>query len=257
VRQRLALGALLAVALLLAGACGDDDASDAATDATATASGTGTGSNPGSSATKPAETAAPTGEFAAFEAIRFPPDLVDGQAAGAADAPVTLTLFEDFQCPFCLAFNLEFEELLLNDYLAAGDVRLEFVNFPILGEESVTAARGSFCAAEQDVFWEFHNRLFLEQAKAGQLRDEQLNVGRFSVENLRAWAVEAGADGDAFDACLADDASLRAVQEQYTAGRGLGITGTPGVVVNGTAVPIPRDQASLRKLLDDAIAAAE
>jgi len=248
------------VALFALGACGgdSDDAEESPGTATSPAGETpSAAASPSGTAPSGSATPALTGVLGEFAALEIPADLVDGFRLGEADAPVTLTLFEDFQCPFCLAFNLEFEDDILHDYVEEGTVLLEFKNYPILGPESTQAARATVCAADQGVFWQFHNRLFLEQALAGQLSDEQLNVGRFADDRLSAMAVESGADAEAFRVCMAAGSTLAAVQTQYVEAQELGIRGTPGVVVNGLPVGIPRNVAELRKLLDDAIAAAE
>jgi protein-disulfide isomerase len=243
--RRLLLVSLLAIASAFAAGCrGDDDA----------------GSNVGDPGTQPpapaSSTTTATDPIAAFESLEIPTGLADGHALGDPDAPVTLALFEDFQCPFCLAFTLRFEEIIVRNYVETGKVRLEFKHFPILGQESVDAARASVCTAAQNVFWPMHNRLFLEQAQAGQLTDEKLNVGRFAVDRLRAFAIDAGAEAGAWDACMSEEA-LVTVQAHFAEARSLGLRGTPGVVLNGQPVAIPRDEPSLRALLDEAVAAAE
>jgi protein-disulfide isomerase len=206
----------------------------------------------------PTATATPTPAdvLSAYAAMAIPAALADGDALGDPAAPVTLTLYEDFQCPFCLAFNLQFEAMLIHDYVEEGKVLLQFRHYPILGEESLNAARAAVCAADQDVFWPFHNRLFLEQARAGQLTDERINIGRFSDANLRAYAIDAGAHGPTFDACYADPSTTARVQADITEARMLGLRGTPSLVLNGEPVTTPRDIAAFRAMLDGAIAAS-
>lgn len=58
-----------------------------------------------------------------------------------------------------------------------GKVQIEFRHLPILGTESVQAALASECAADQGMFWQYQNRLFLEQAKEGQASAERVDVG--------------------------------------------------------------------------------
>ena len=79
----------------------------------------------------------------------LPPELVDGFALGNPDTPLLLTVFEDFQCPFCIRFATTVEPVLIEEFIATGQLRLEFRNFPILGPESGTAAAGSVCAARE------------------------------------------------------------------------------------------------------------
>jgi protein-disulfide isomerase len=234
---------VFAIALLAAllGACGGDDDGDE--DQTST---------PGSTETaEPTEGGGPSNEAdEALEAIDYPEEMADGTATGEAGLP-TLQMFEDFQCPFCLRFTAEREELLM-EYVRDGKLRVEFRNLPILGQESVNAAAAAVCAAEQDGFWPYHNKLFQVQAAADQMTNEQLNVGRFALDALVGYAGDVGLDEAAFGTCLEDPATIAAVQTDFDAARDLGLRSTPTFVLDGQPIQTPRDEAGWRDLLDDA-----
>lgn len=185
----------------------------------------------------------------------FPAELADGNALGDPEAPITLTMYEDFQCPFCLQFTADREPGIIDEFVKSGEVRLEFKHLPILGTESLRAARAAVCAAEQDVFWEFKHRLFLVQAEAGQFDNEELDVGRFSDGNLRRYAIEAGADGAAFDACFASSESLEKVQADQAEAASFGIRGTPGFAINGRPLAggAPSDIEGWRELFNQVL----
>jgi len=188
----------------------------------------------------------------------LPLDMADGYFLGSADAPVTLTMYEDFQCPFCLRFTAEDEPTIVTEYVKAGKVRIEYQNYAILGAESVRAAVAAQCAVEQDKFWEYHNALFTLQADEGQLSNEELNAGRFSDEKLKELAADLGLDGAAFATCLDSADTLATVQQQVTTAQQFGLRGTPSFLVNG--VPLggtPNSLDSWRQLLDEQIAAVE
>jgi len=218
------MGPLLGV---LAAACGGDD--DPAGRAGGAPSGSATAPAPGA-------TIDPT---TAFRDLEYPADLIDGQAIGKADAPITLTAFEDFQCPFCLRFTLLNEPVIIEAYVLTGKVRFEFKHFPILGDESGAAAIAASCAAEQEGFWALHKRLFLAQADAGQLTSEKLNAGRFSVGNLQRYAADEGLDRAAFAACLSSKAAADRVTSELREAAGLGLRGTPSFLINGAPVARP------------------
>jgi protein-disulfide isomerase len=241
--KRLALIAL-GVLALVAVACGGNDDSNG----NEAPGGTGTAATAAASPT-------PADPIERFAQLQIPDDLADGDALGKEDAPLTLQLFEDFQCPFCLAFNLNYEAMLIEEYVKPGKLRLEFRHFTILGEESVQAALAGLCTAQQNRFWHMHDLLFLEQARAGQLQQERLNAGRFSADNLRRLAGEAGANLEQFDACIADSATVQRLQADVREARQLGLRGTPALVLDGTPVQTPGSLAAFRKLLDDALAA--
>ena len=167
----------------------------------------------------------------------FPSDMADGYAVGSEDAPLTITQYEDFQCPFCLSYTARNEPGIIDQYVKSGQVRLIFQNFPILGLESVAAGKAVECAAQQDKFWEMQHELFLLQAKEGQASNEKNNVGRFSDDALRGFAGDVGLDLDQYDTCFADSSTLETVQDSAATARSFGLSGTPGFLFNG--VPLP------------------
>jgi protein-disulfide isomerase len=184
-----------------------------------------------------------------------PFELAAGARLGKDDAPIKLTQFEDFQCPFCLRYTSADEPTLIEEYVKTGKMQITYEHFPGLGFESVRAAGAAQCAADQNLFWQYHNLLFLTQAKAGQLDNEKVQVDRFSEDNLKDYASQVGADRTKFDACVDADTHITLVQDQQRRARSLGITGTPGFLINGQpfGAGAPSTLDGWRKLLDDAL----
>lgn len=176
-----------------------------------------------------------------IRAIDVPRDMVDGSTMGSPDAPIKVTFFEDFQCPFCLRFTGEDEPTLVEEYVKTGKIQIEYAHFPVLGGESVDAAIASECAADQDLFWEYHKALFAKQADEGQASNEELNVGRFSLDALSDLAGEAGLDRAEFDSCMASGDKVEAVDEDEAAARAAGLSGTPNflLTIDGESQPFP------------------
>jgi protein-disulfide isomerase len=245
--------AACAGAMVLAGACGGDDDSSPTPRPTSAAATTGTTRASVTTATAPDVSA----QVAAFRAFEVPPELTSGPTAGKPEAKVTLEMYEDFQCPHCLNFTLNFEQLIFQEYVIPGKIKVTFRQFPILGAESGNAALGAACAAAENKFWPYQKALFLVQADAGQLTKEQVDVGRFSEQSLTDLATKLGMDGQAFDACLNAPATSDAVTADVRRGQTAGVPGTPGFVLNGKLVATPPDAAGWRKLLDGAVAAAK
>jgi len=183
----------------------------------------------------------------------IPLDLVNGNKLGRDDAPVKITAYEDFQCPFCLKFTAEQEGEIIEQFVKSGRVQLEYQHFPILGAESVKAALASQCAADQGKFWQYHNRLFIEQAKADQIGNERNNVGRFSDDNLKKFAGDLGLDTTTFNACFDSGEHIDHITDQQRVARQFGITGTPGFIVNGQPLGAgtPADIDAWRQLVEN------
>jgi protein-disulfide isomerase len=181
-----------------------------------------------------------------------------GFSIGRADAPLVLQVYEDFQCPYCVKFTANVEPTLMDEYVATGKLRMEFQNFPILGNESASAAAAAVCAAEQNRAWNYILALYSLQARENQAETERLNVGRFDAEGLLERAGAVPLDRQAFQACVASGSAVETVVQQHAAGVAAGITGTPGFVLNGELVTnVPGDVESWRAFLDGELAAAQ
>src|SRR4051794_24778243 len=69
----------------------------------------------------------------------------NGMTIGSPTAPVTVTEYGDYQCPFCGQFNASGFQSLLSSYIASGQVKLTFVPFSFLGDESTEATEAAMC----------------------------------------------------------------------------------------------------------------
>ena len=104
-------------------------------------------------------------------------------------------------------------------------MRFEFRQFPILGDRSTIAARAAECAAQQDLFWEFHDTLFSEWG-----------VDAFGSANNRRIAAEIGVDTNIFNKCLDQARVQKYVDSDYELGRTMEVGSTPFVFINGRPV---------------------
>ncbi|HEX6302689.1 MAG TPA: thioredoxin domain-containing protein, partial [Anaerolineales bacterium] len=73
------------------------------------------------------------------EIVQITPEsrpMADGRALGEAEAPVTIEVFEDFQCPACKTFTEDIEPLVIENYVSGGQVRYVFRHFPFLDDQA-------------------------------------------------------------------------------------------------------------------------
>ncbi len=182
--------------------------------------------------------------------VLTPTELADGHAIGSADAPVTVEVWADFQCPYCGLFTAQIEPQIVSTYVQTGQVRLVFRNLAFLGEESRWAVVAAALGEEQDAFWPYHDYLFANQQRE--------NVGGFALDRLQEMASRAGLDRTAFDAGLQIDAAratfARARASFEADAARLGISSTPSVVVNGTLLE-GADWATVQAAVEAALAA--
>jgi protein-disulfide isomerase len=89
-------------------------------------------------------------------------DLGNSPAKGPNDAKVTIVEFSDFQCPYCKR-GYDTMKQVLTTY--QGKVRVVFKDFPLnaIHPKAEKAAEAGVCAADQNKFWEFHDKMFETQ----------------------------------------------------------------------------------------------
>lgn len=88
------------------------------------------------------------------------PIQADDPVLGAADAPVTIIEFSDYECPYCRSYHAQTFDQIMAEY---GDqIRYVFKDLPLtsIHPNAVPAANAAHCAHEQDIFWEYHDMLF-------------------------------------------------------------------------------------------------
>ena len=149
------------------------------------------------------------------------------RAKGPVSATIQVIEYSDFQCPACREAQPELSDLLT---LHKEKIRLIYRHFPIDGHRwSALAHQAAECAAEQNQFWSYHDRLYREQPYWSIATEVPL-------ETFVRYAKEARLDLDRFSRCLSDPAVNRKIQAERSAGVGLGVRSTPSFFVNGNLV---------------------
>ncbi len=149
----------------------------------------------------------------------------EGRRLGSPTAGIVLSMWEDFQCPWCKRTNDAIVSRVIQDYVETGKVQLLFRHFAFIGQESVWAAEASECAAEQNRFWDYEQELFKRQA--GE------NVGTYRKDRLKAYAQNIGLDTQSFGQCLDTDKYKSAVESELAEGKRLGVNSTPTFILEG------------------------
>jgi protein-disulfide isomerase len=168
-----------------------------------------------------------------------------GRTLGNPAAPVTVVEYGDYQCPGCGHFAREIEAQLVRDYVEPSKVLFAFRDYAFICDESSAAAEAAACAADQDMFWQYHATLY-----HGQMGE---NMGGFGLRRMKAMASGLGMDGDQFAKCVTKHAHASDVERMRDEARTLGVTGTPSFVVNGVLVEYTGYE-SLRAAIDAALA---
>ena len=158
---------------------------------------------------------------------------IDGMTMGAADAPVTLEVYSDFQCPGCGQFARLTEPELRANEIRAGTLRIIVHDAAYQGrrgsdpsfDESVEAAAAARCAGAQGRFWDYSDWLF--QNQSGE------NQGAFRLERLQAIATAVGLDMTTWQTCFDAGTEQQAVVKATNDATAAGVASTPSIVING------------------------
>lgn len=151
--------------------------------------------------------------------LSAPVDPARDHVRGAAEAPVTLVEYGDYECPYCGQAESVIRELL-GEF--GDELRYVFRSLPLndVHPHAQVAAEAAEAAAAQDAFWPMHDLLFERQDAleprdlVGYARELGLEVDRFSDElRRRAYAPRVTADVAGADQS--------------------GVSGTPTFFVNG------------------------
>ena len=152
--------------------------------------------------------------------------MAPGVHLGDDAAPITILEFADFQCPGCMAFSGTVKPQLQVGYMDTGTAKFSFYDFPLTSIHpwAFLAARAARCAESQGMFWEYHDELFRNQSAWSFSASPP--AGAFED-----YAAAVGLDQGSFRGCLRSDAFADVVTANIQLGQGLGVTGTPTVLV--------------------------
>jgi protein-disulfide isomerase len=185
-----------------------------------------------------AQAAPPQAPPAQAQKIELRPD--DPQK-GPRNAPVTVVVFSDFQCPFCSRVEPSLAQL---QKAYPGDVRVVWKNLPLaMHPQAKPAALAAEAAREQGKFWEMHELLFQNQ-------------GQLSPDLYGALAKQLGLDVAKFQAASTAAATRARVEEDAALGARVAPQGTPTLYVNCRQVVGAQPYEVFQKIVDEQLARA-
>jgi protein-disulfide isomerase len=159
---------------------------------------------------------------------------------GNPDAPVTLTEWSDFECPYCAGVIAPINALL-EKY--PDTLRVAYKHFPLSFHRSARpTAVASRAAAEQGCFWGFHDVLF-----------EQTTKRQLDSAKIEEYAADAGCNVEQFKADLEAnrDAYAQQVDQDSKEGSAADVRGTPALYINGRKVR-DRSVEGMSAMIDEA-----
>ncbi|NLE83182.1 MAG: thioredoxin domain-containing protein [Chloroflexi bacterium] len=151
---------------------------------------------------------------------------VDGPSVGDPNAPVKVEQFSNFTCSYCRSFALESEPDFIKEYVDSGKVYLTYFNYQFQEDDSSKAAKATYCAGEQNKFWDYKKLVYQNATFAGAFADE----------SLRNYASNVGLNMADFEECLESDRQVKVISDGRQYAQMLGVNATPTFSVNGKLV---------------------
>ena len=144
---------------------------------------------------------------------------------GNPNAKVTITEYGDLRCPICKSFDNEVAPQVISDIVRPGTAKLQYKTWPILGPNSVEAARAAYAARRQNALWPYASLAYLNQGSE--------NVEWFTPAVARALAKGVGLNLARFEKDRTSAAATTAIAQVSKEARALGFGGTPTIRVAG------------------------
>ena len=142
---------------------------------------------------------------------------------GNPDAKITILEWGDYQCTFCYKFHQNTLDTLNEDFIKTGKVNLVFKDYPLNGPDSLLAAEASYCAQDQEKYWQYHDELYKNWG--GE------RTGWITRDSLNQFAITVNLDLKEFNDCLDNHTYKDRVNTHYQFGKELGIDATPSFLV--------------------------
>lgn len=179
-----------------------------------------------------------------------PADWINRTSLGSPDAPVVVQLWEDFLCPSCQSFSRMIKPQIVEEYVKSGKVRLEFHHFPLQQHApgSFMTALAAECAADQNLFWPYHDKAF-------QVISAEQQSGA-TYEKLTEFANAVGLDTNQFQTCMSSQQHQPTLNASLAEAGQLGLRFTPSVIVDGLLLE-DASLPSVRANIETALTAKE
>ena len=170
---------------------------------------------------------------------------------GQENAPVTIAFWSDFQCPYCKSFELNTLPDIIKNYVDTGKVKVVFMEFAFLGDDSTTAALYS-----RSMWKLYPSQYFAWRTLMYTAQDEEGNVGfgnAASIDTLNTSMSGIDAAKVAADVKANKNLYQTAMDADKAEAGKVGVNATPSFVVGAEVIqgayPYARFQAAIDAVL--------
>lgn len=178
-----------------------------------------------------------------------------GHSLGRADAPLTLAVYVDPQCPYCAVWDTRTMPTIVDRYVRPGRLKIEFRGLAFLGADSLRGLRALQAAGLQNRLFQTEMLLYANQGteNSGWLSERFVAQLAASFPTIDAARFAADRSGSAVDTAIAT------AQAQADAA---GLNGTPSLYLGASGGPLEKldlqalDPSGTTPAIDAALKAA-
>ena len=206
------------------------------------------GQHPGTAVPAPGQPAAPSVDIKNVQ-------LEGNPFIGQTNAPITMAVWSDFQCPFCKAFEIGHPQVptppalpeIIKNYVDTGKLKMVFKDVAFLGDDSVTAGEYSYAV------WKLYPSQYFAWRTAMFIAQDGENAGfgnAASIDKLNATIPGLDATKVAADVKTNLSAYQAQVQATVAEAQKLGVNSTPSFIIGTKLVVGAQPFAAFQPALD-------
>lgn len=152
--------------------------------------------------------------------------------SGNSEAKLTVVEFADYQCGYCRQLHPIIRRLSA-EY--QDRVRFIYRDYPVLGDDSYVFALAARCAHDQNKFFAFHDKIYMNQV---------------SREEILAMSETIGLNTQQMEQCINSKKYDAQIQKDLNDGIAAGASGTPTLYINGYIIPGAPTYDIFKRILD-------
>jgi len=168
------------------------------------------------------------------------PQIDDDVVLGDPEAPITIFIFSDYQCPACGLLYKEAEYQLRKNYVETKKANMVYKDFPLenIHPQARPAAEAAECAKDQNKYWAYHDALFEKQAELGSLDFVEL-------------AGTLGLNKTEFSQCYSSRKYKDEVTADLNEALSLGVRATPTIFINDKKIEGAYPYTAFSQIIDE------
>lgn len=175
---------------------------------------------------------------------------MDGEPVlGESDAPVTMVMYEDFQCPFCKRLEDNAFPQIKENYIDTGQVKAVWKDRPLprlhpWAEPAAAAMECVYREGGNEAFWSVKDQIFANQ--------NQLSASN-AQSQIVTWASQEGVSESAVQSCIENGNPMDEVNADSQEGQNIGAGGTPTVFINGQKIVGAQPYSNFESAIEEAL----